>query len=75
MNLDFYEISDGINNIKIYPLLKFNEDNKDYLIYTKDDNNLYIGQVTNDSLIPIKEDISKFETYLQKAIQKLKNNQ
>ena len=60
MNYDNYIISNGKEDITIYPLLEVEKNNKKYLIYSNTTdhniilNNLFVGEVTDaNTLLPV----------------------
>ncbi len=75
-----YIINNGEENISIYPLLKIELDNKEYLIYSNqvlknfnlDD--FFVGEIKNDDIIPVDVHvISKIENIVNNSYVRLKN--
>lgn len=70
MKYDNIIITDGNNEITIYPLAEINKNNKKFIIYTKSNNmrldNLLVGEITKDNeLIPIDNNqVSEFENII-----------
>lgn len=67
---------------EIYPLMEINNQNKNFLIYTtttdKDliEDNIYIGEITENEIKPIPEKlIPKFEQLTDQIIVKIKETQ
>lgn len=63
------------NQKEYYPLLQITMENKNYIIYTTDKENLnkeelYVGQITPDNnLIPVNEtEYQQLDQYIQKII-------
>ena len=75
-NYDSYEIFDGEKNILIYPLMEFTKDNKNYIVYVKDINNLqiqdfFIGEIVNNKIVPVENDLNEFNSIINEAYDKV----
>ena len=63
---DNFIITDQNEEIVIYPLMNYSLDNRNYLFYTKklsdfNIDDVYVGEIIDDSLIPVEEDLDKFK--------------
>lgn len=66
---------------EIYPLMELEYNNRKYIIYTDTnnhneiENNIYIGVLTGESILPVnKDELGYFDEVVGKIINSVKNN-
>ena len=79
MEYDNYVINDGEKDLIIYPVLEIEIAKKNYLIYANelkedyDKNDLYVGEINNETIIPIDEHLlPMFDIFINSVINKNK---